>query len=303
MLARKCLFILTGLLALVSLQHSQAETPPAYIEVQPGTLPLLLTIPHGGDLKPASFLSRRYGVTAKDSNTVELGQMLREELQTLYGGTPHLVICRLHRSKLDCNRELKEAAQGDEQAVAAWKQFHHSAEEIEKTITRTHGQGLTLDLHGHRHEDPRVELGYLLPAKLLNSVSDTKLDNDPALPQQSSIRWLAGQTQEPFSSLIRGPSSLGAMLEKKGFPSLPSPAKPSPGKAAYFSGAYDIAAHGSRDGGSISAIQVECPWTGVRDTPANQRRFAKALAACLGRYFEVHFQVPLGQPSKRSSFR
>lgn len=274
----------------------RAEDVSKYVDVRPGSLPILLTVPHGGDLKPANILARRYGVTAKDSNTAELSLMISEELKKLYGGTPHLVICRLHRSKLDCNRELSEAAQGDPMATATWKRFHDSAEEMEKQITRSHGAGLTLDLHGHRHEDERVELGYLISGSLLNT-SDEALNSDPKFLRLTSVRELDLRSPQTFAQLIRGPQSLGAMLEARDFRSIPSPSKSSPGKAIYFSGSYDIAAHGSRDGGTVSAIQVECPWNGVRDTEANQRRFAQALAAALGDYFKTHFQMPLA-PAK-----
>lgn len=270
-----------------------AEESQAPVESKSGTLPIILTVPHGGDLKPASILSRRYGVTAKDSNTVELSLMLAEELEQLCGGRPSIVICRLHRSKVDCNRELAEAAQGDVLATTAWKAFHQAAEDHENEVTRKHGRGLVLDIHGHRHEEARVELGYLLPKTLLNEVTDADLNRNDSYLRTSSIRHLASLSPHGFATLIRGPQSLGGMLQKKGFSSVPSPAIPSPGTASYFSGAYGITAHGSRDGGSISAIQVECPWKGVRDTPANQRRFAKAFAACLGTYFEVHFQMAL----------
>ena len=274
----------------------RAEDVSKYVDVRPGSLPILLTVPHGGDLKPANILARRYGVTAKDANTAELSVMVSEELRKLYGGTPHLVICRLHRSKLDCNRELSEAAQGDPMATATWKRFHDSAEEIEKQISHSHGAGLTLDLHGHRHEDERVELGYLISGSLLNT-PDEALNSDPKFLRLTSVRELDLRSPQTFAQLIRGPQSLGAMLEARDFRSIPSPSKPSPGKAIYFSGSYDIAVHGSRDGGTLSAIQVECPWNGVRDTEANQRRFAQALAAALGDYFKTHFQMPLA-PAK-----
>lgn len=270
----------------------RAEDVSKYVDVRPGSLPILLTVPHGGDLKPTNILARRYGVTAKDTNTAELSLLISEELKKLYGGSPHLIICRLHRSKLDCNRELSEAAQGDPMATATWKRFHESAEEVEKQIARSHGAGLTLDLHGHRHEDERVELGYLISGSLLNT-SDEALNSDPKFLRLTSVRELDLRSPQTFAQLIRGPQSLGAMLEARDFRSIPSPSKSSPGKAIYFSGSYDIAAHGSRDGGTISAIQVECPWNGVRDTEANQRRFAKGLAAALGDYFKIHFQMPL----------
>ena len=154
---------------------------------------------------------------------------------------------------------------------------------------KMHGLGLLLDIHGQRHLDTRVELGYLIKGDQLKA-SDEELNADAALIATTSIRELDKRSPQSFAELLRGPQSLGSLLAERGIRSLPCSTKPHPGlMAAYFSGAYDITAHGSRDGGTVSAIQVECPSFGVRDTPANQRRFAKALAESLGVYFEVHF--------------
>lgn len=271
---------------------SSAQEVSDYVEIHQGKLPIILSVPHGGDQKPANILARRYGVTAKDSNTAELSLMLAEELEAKYGGKPHLVICRIHRSKVDCNRELSEAAQGDPAAIATWKLFHGTLDEMENQVTRQFSTGLTIDLHGHRHEEERVELGYLLTSPMLNQ-GDDELESNKKFRLLSSVRDLSTRTTASFTDLIRGPQSLGALLESQGFKSVPSPQKPHPSTAPYFSGAYTIAEHGSRDSGTISAIQIECPWRGVRDTEKNQRKFAQALAVVLGDYFEKHFQMPL----------
>lgn len=290
-------FIITVLGCLCITGVAAAQDTTCYIEIRPGTLPIILTVPHGGEIKPPSMLSRRYGVTTQDANTVELSLMIQEEMQALYGGQPHAVICRLHRSKVDCNRDLAEAAQGDPLATAAWKRFHEAAKTMEKQVTEKFGHGLTLDIHGHRHEQARVELGYLVTGRDLN-LDDSDLDAKPDIARMSSIRDLDQRSSESFSALLRGPRSLGALLQIRSIPAIPSPQHPAPGKGAYFSGAYDITAHGSREEGSISAIQLECPWLGVRDTEPNQRRFAKALAAALGEYFQHHFQMKLEAEKK-----
>ena len=272
-----------------ALLHAQTPALEQMIEVRGGTLPVILTVPHGGSLKPENILARRYGVTAMDANTAELSELIIAELQRLYGGKPHAIFCRLHRSKVDCNREIKEAAQGEPSAEAAWHRFHDGAQKACETVMKQHGSGLLLDIHGHRHLDPRVELGYLIKGELLKH-SDVELNADAALIATTSIKELDHRSPQSFAELVRGPQSLGSLLEARGFRSLPSVSKPHPGfMAAYFSGVYDIAAHGSRDGGTVSAIQVECPSIGVRDKPANQQRFAKALAESLGVYFETHF--------------
>lgn len=272
--------------AVLQAQTAELET---YIEVRSGTLPIILTVPHGGSLKPANVLARRYGVTGTDSNTVPLAEMLIEELETRYGGKPHAIISNLHRTKLDPNRDLEEAAQGDPIAVAAWHRFHDSAQKACDSVMKKNGMGLLLDIHGHRHLDQRVELGYLIKGDILKH-SDAELDADAVLIASTSIRDLDKRSPQSFAELVRGPQSLGGLLEFRGFRCLPSPSKANPTfMAGYFSGVYDVAAHGSRNGGTVSAIQVECPWNNVRDTPEHQRRFAVALADSLGVYFEVHF--------------
>ncbi|OYW76594.1 MAG: hypothetical protein B7Z37_07900 [Verrucomicrobia bacterium 12-59-8] len=246
-------------------------------------------MPHGGSLKPANVLARRYGVTGTDSNTVPLAEMIIEELETRYGGKPYAIISNLHRTKLDPNRELEEAAQGDPTAIAAWHRFHESTQKACDSVIKKSGMGLLLDIHGHRHLDQRVELGYLIKGDVLKR-SDAELNADMALIGSTCIRDLDKRSPESFAELVRGPKSLGGLLEFRGFRCLPSPSKASPTfMAGYFSGVYDVAAHGSRDGGSVSGIQLECPWNNVRDTPEHQRRFAVALAESLGVYFEVHF--------------
>lgn len=282
----RILFFLFVSAAGLQAQTAELET---YIEVRHGTLPIVLTVPHGGSLKPANVLARRYGVTGTDSNTIPLAELLIEELEARYGGKPHAIISRLHRTRLDPNRDLEEAAQGDPTAIAAWQRFHDCAQKACDSVMKKSGLGLLLDIHGHRHLEQRVELGYLVKGDILKR-SDEELNADAALIASTCIRDLDKRSPQSFSELLRGPQSLGGLLEFRGFRSLPSPARPSPGfMASYFSGVYDVAAHGSRRGGTVSAIQVECPWNNVRDTPENQRRFAVALADSLGVYFEVHF--------------
>lgn len=286
----RTLFLYLGLA--VSL-HAQTPAVEELIEIRSGTLPVILTVPHGGTLKPDNVLKRRYGITGMDANTAPLADMISEELERRYGGKPHAIFARLHRSRLDPNREIVEAAQGEPTAEAAWHRFHDGAKKACDRVNNEFGYGLLLDIHGHRHLDQRVELGYLIKADELKA-GDDALNADTALIARTSIRELDKRSTQSFAELVRGPQSLGGLLEHRGFRSLPSPSKSNPGVlAGYYTGAYDVAAHGSRDGGAVSAIQVECPWNNVRDKPENQRRFAVALAEALGVYFEVHFGTKL----------
>jgi N-formylglutamate amidohydrolase len=270
-----------------------------YIEYIPGELPLILSAPHGGDLTPEEIPDRTWGTTDTDRNTIETMLAVRDALVQRTGKAPHLVISHLRRTKLDPNREIVEAAQGNPFAENAWEEFQGYLDVAAGLVTATYASGLYLDLHGHGHAIPRVELGYLLSAADLDR-TDAELDAG-GYAARSSIRALAAQSSLSFSRLLRGPASFGARLGAEGIPSVPSPGDPSPGAAEYFSGGYDTARHGSRDGGQVCALQMELHFTGVRDTEENRRAFARALARAVELYMMEHWGYFAALPEERST--
>ncbi len=267
-----------------------------YIEYQAGDLPIVLVAPHGGQLTPASIPDRTSGVTTQDRNTQEVVRLFASTLFDRTGHRPHIVINRLHRIKLDANREIGEAAQGNAAAAAAtaWREFHEFIEAAKDAVVDGLGRGLYIDVHGHGHDIQRLELGYLLSAADLER-SDALLD-DTNLVGKSSIRALVGQSSAGFVALVRGAASMGGLLEPLGYPTVPSPNQPDPGGEPYFTGGYNTARHGSRDGGTISAMQIEMHFVGARDTEASRAAFAAALAEALEVYMAAHFQVNLLSP-------
>jgi hypothetical protein len=72
---------------------------------------------------------------------------------------------------------------------------------------------------------------------------------------------------------------------------VPSPGDPDPGGAAYFSGGYNTWRHGSREGGTVSGIQVEMHYPGVRDTEESREAFAAGLAIAIETMLELHFGI------------
>ncbi len=265
-----------------------------HIEYIPGTLPIIIGAPHGGSLTPDTLPDRDEGKVLRDGNTQEIARELRDDMLRRYGAAPHLIVCLLHRKKVDCNREIKEAAQGNPAAERAHSEFHSFISQARAAVEKKHSAGLYLDMHGQRHKEQLVEFGYFIPASKIN-LSDAELEAATLVARQSSVRELDARSPQSFVALLRGPQSLGALLEARGIPSIPSPAHPSPGTTEYYSGAYDIETHGSLRSGTISAVQVEMPWVGVRDTKDNRARFVAALSESLGEYFAAHFKMPLGK--------
>ncbi len=265
-----------------------------YIEYQPGDLPLIITAPHGGYLEPAEIPDRSGEgiVTVRDSRTQELARQMRDAFQARVGGIPHVVICRLSRKKLDANRNLAEGALGDPRAATAWNEWHTFIAAAKERVEEDFGQGLYIDLHGHGHEIPRLELGYLLSSSDLGQ-SDEILNGSTYIIK-SSVRTLVNVSDSTFASIIRGPASFGTLIEDLGYPAVPSSQQPSPGSDPYFTGGYNTRAHGSRTGGTlISGLQIECNYTGVRDTEQTRAAFSAAVAEAVEAFFDAHYDIPL----------
>jgi len=264
----------------------------SYIEYIVGDLPVIISAPHGGSREPVEIPDRTWGTTVRDSNTRELAREISSALQQLTGRQPHLVICNLRRTKLDANRSLEEAAQGNQYATLAWNEFHGFIEIASDTVTAKYGSGLYIDLHGHGHDNQRLELGYLISGTLLDQ-SDEVLDQIRYV-EDSSIRGLVGETGTSLSDLIRGPFSLGSLFEEGGYPAVPSTAQPGPDGEAYYSGGYNTRRHGSSDGGTISGVQIECNWSGVRDSEEARLAFSTIVAEVLEEYLRKHFGLEIG---------
>ncbi|MFC1544026.1 hypothetical protein ACFL4Y_02100 [Gemmatimonadota bacterium] len=268
-----------------------------YIEYIAGDLPIVLGAPHGGYERPSSIPDRSgEGIsTGRDLNTQELAREIALEFHRRTGRHLHVVICRLARIKLDANRDVGEAALGNPEAIRAWEDWHRFIDAARDTIVARFGAGLYIDLHGHGHDLQRLELGYLLTSSELE-LSDQQMI-DVGLATESSISALSAIASVTFPELLRGESSLGSLLTARSFASVPSSWAPDPGGNPYFTGGYNTLRHGSREGGSISSVQIECNYTGVRDSEANREEFATALASALEAYFIAHFGFTVtGEP-------
>jgi len=260
-----------------------------YTEYLPGSLPFVLSAGHGGDMEPTEIPDRSWGTMVTDLNTRELALQIRDAIKTQTGSYPHIIISHLKRTKLDPNREIVEAAQGAPEAERAWWEFQTFIDEARAIVEDTFGEGFYIDLHGHGHDIQRLELGYLLSSGDLEH-ADEDLSSSIYI-NKSSLRHMGQKAGTDFAALIRGPLSLGTLLEEEGFSAVPSQSQPDPGGNPFFSGGYNTVAHGSRDGGTVSGVQIECNFAGVRDLAASRQAFAEGLGRALSIFFPAHFQM------------
>ncbi len=295
--------ILSGLTALLVLAYhvDATDLQPGtsvfgsrqFIEYIPGSLPLVISAPHGGRERPEDIADRINGVTDMDANTQELANTLAEVILAETGKYPHLIVCRLHRSKLDANRRLQDAVEGNPDAEKAWHEHHGFIEQACQAAVAKHGFAFLIDLHGHGHPDPRVELGYLHDA--IDLADCTEALDEATYVQRSSLRWIVEQHGIRHSELLYGSRSLGALLEQAGFPSTPSLMKPVPSQP-FFRGGYTVARHCQADK-NVTGLQIEANRPRLRDTAENRLRFALALTQSLRTYFKINLGYELGTPS------
>lgn len=274
-----------------------------YIEYHAGTLPIVVSVPHGGDLTPSSMPDRTCNspVYARDMYTIELAQQLDSAFMNITGGRPHIIYNNLHRKKLDCNRNLEDGACGNPGAITAWNEFNDFIRMAQQEArSQYNGDIFYVDLHGHGNPIQRIELGYLLYDYELQR-PDHQLDKSKYV-DYSSIQDLVGNNVNGFShsQLLRGDFALGTLLGNEGFPSVPSAQIPSPGMSSnYFSGGYNTATHTSYAiGNTVNGVQIECNYEGVRDSYASRRAFAYALAPVLLDFLGKHREVEVPRTDK-----
>ena len=267
-----------------------------YTTYYPGNIPVILSIPHGGDISPPEISNRTYGVTVTDSNTIELGIAIRNYFYSNYNIRPYVIINNLKRTKLDANRDRIEAAQGNIYAERAFDEFHFYIEKARDDITTKFGTGVLFDIHGHGinpdgFNDLRTWIGYLLTSDELDNSNDY-IDQNISI-NDVSIYSLINSSGQTLSELLSGPNSLGALFENNNYTALPSPQSRSPEGMRYFSGGYNTFRYGTNRDFNFSSIQLEFPFQGLRDTPQSRNLFAAKFVNLVQEYFLIHLNINL----------
>ena len=171
----------------------------------------------------------------------------------------------------------------------SYNEYHNFIDAAQSAVIAKYHKGFYIDLHGHGHKDARLELGlahdaadFSRPAAELNS---------PEFYEKGTLRVIARAKKIPYAELLTGPKSFGAMMEREGFPSTPSPGKPVPG-TPYFNGGYTVRRHTlARD--NFPGLQIESNSKGVRDNDASRKKFAAALFNTVRDYLATHLDLTI----------
>nr|WP_299000144.1 MopE-related protein [uncultured Allomuricauda sp.] len=282
-----------------------------YIEYIAGNYPLIISVPHGGDMSPDIIPDRVCVdlndddfdddfnvpcgsiITLNDSFTQEIGRSITTYFHEQTGFYPHVVINRLRRRKLDTNRSKEQKPYQNEggETEEAWDSYQNFIEMAKTKIVQVFGRGLLIDLHGHAHEIKRIELGYILTHSDLNQSDETL--NTPFHINRNSTKNLINDNalNLEHSELVRGPMSFGALIHNKGYPAVPSPADLFPNfDEPYFNGGYNVLMHGAHFNDNFDAFQIECDQDiRINGGEPAREQFAELCATAINEYISLHY--------------
>lgn len=239
---RSILFIalLLGLVGFIPgpVATSRESKPEDFVTVRKGTLPIIVTAPHGGRKKVPEIPERKGAgianfATVLDNNTAEVAEHLAAELEKHLGGKPWVVIARFERKYLDVNRPPEQGYES-EKAKPYYDAYHGPLEAACKAVKEKFGRGILLDLHGQGVYSEALCRG------TQNGKTVTLL--------RERYGWQA----------VTGKKSILGVLENSGYKILPAcTADPKTKEEARFNGGYTVSNYGSHTGYGIDAIQLE----------------------------------------------
>ncbi len=129
--------------------------------------------------------------TVTDDFTIDLALTIANRLEQVTGRRPHVVQCNMIRTKVDVNRGVGEAAQGNMIATQVFNDYHNYINEAKKSF----GRGLVLDLHGqvryaliHMMFDTRVSTNHA--AAILYDLLQYLLRRIIRLRVSKAYRWI-----------------------------------------------------------------------------------------------------------------
>ena len=265
----------------------------------PGTMPLVISVPHGGTWNLAEIKDRdcEGAVTVTDRETKELAFEISDALAKYHGMRPYLIVCNITRKDVDQNREINEATCGNPEMAKPWETFHAFIDSALAEAVSKFGSCLYIDLHGHGHPEQRLEVGYLITDKKLTSFYDqsellsdrtTSLGTLLSRKEVSSLReWLFGER------------AFGTLMAAKGYPSVPSQQDPHPKEGEkYFNGGYNTQRYTGAAYPNVFGWQIESNYRGVRDPkgrPAFAMAFSDVITGFLRQFSFVKMPASMGE--------
>jgi N-formylglutamate amidohydrolase len=247
------------------------------VSVCEGTLPIVLSAPHGGTIKIVGVDVRKgQGMATgpsgffigRDGGTSELALAVAKELEKLTGQKPYWVISKAHRKYLDPNRP-SEIAYEDSDAAPVYQRYHGTLQQYCRNVLEKYHTGLLLDIHGQGSSSKTVYRG------------------------TGNGKTVARLKERFGESAHAGEESFFGMLNRLGWQVYPYPTD---GKEqSGFTGGYIVQTHGSHRPNGLDAIQLEFG-SEYRDKE-NRSKTAQVLSQAIVQYIRQYID-PISNTEK-----
>jgi N-formylglutamate amidohydrolase len=218
---------------------AQADPPfdATLLTTQPGTLPVILSAPHAGTRSIRECPDRKglnvlQFVTVIDTRADLVATKVVAALQKKIKTKPYLVVAHFLRKQVDANRPASGAYESPI-AKPYYDAYHKALKEYRDTIQKNWGRGLLLDIHGQAADS----------ATIFRGTNNGK-----------TVRHLLDRFGR---EALTGPNGILGHLEANGCKISPAGAKNLEAEDRRFTGGYIVATYGSKDAGSVDAIQLE----------------------------------------------
>jgi len=276
------ILIVSSLVAGCATQASLPDYPPEkapadLVLVRRGTLPIIVTAPHGGrEAIPAVEPRRAAGTTSGpwggvhkggDPNTDLLAQRIAAEITNLTGKDPYLVVVKFLRKYIDANRP-PELALEDPRARPYYDYYHQSIRRFVDEVRHKYPAGLLIDVHGQ--------------------------DKGPDVVMRGTLngRGVERLLRRAGVNAVTGPHGIFGQLETNGFKVFPGNEVPPQGHSedAGFNGGYTVFTYGSHNRSGIDALQMEFG-TRYRQKDVLDKS-ARAAASAIAEFYETYLRQP-----------
>ncbi|MEY2784461.1 MAG: hypothetical protein RL277_665 [Planctomycetota bacterium] len=228
-------WICCALLIALARPLPQPELVPsaALVTAWRGELPLILSAPHGGEVRVPGSRTRRSGVTVRDEDTAELALLISQEVTDRLGAKPYVVIAQFSRKDADANRAAAEAFENEASAMH-YRAFHAALRQAVDECRTRFGDALLVDLHGQAEQ----------PGVIARGTRDGRTMQ--SLERRKGLEFTIG------------PSSIGGRLIRKGYEVVPRTAPDgSRTPEVLFNGGFIVAEYGTMNEKGLDAIQLE----------------------------------------------
>jgi hypothetical protein len=257
------------------------------IEYIAGDMPIIIVAPHAGNLQPTILpdISTR----GNDNGTLDLVNFIADSFHFKSGGCrPHIIINHLRPSKLNPVYDESDsllAAGTNIIALQALNDFHHFIQFAHAKVTADWGKGHYFELHGNGTNEKWNMVGLGISKTYLNSPDSVIMTR----VNQSTIKNLCTVGGANFLEVLKGPTSLGGMLDSLDWKSTTSPRFPAPPDSVtfYFAG-QNTWRYGSKNSGTIDATHLESYWEFMVKS-SNKLKYANDLTNSILKFMNLHY--------------